>query len=100
MTRTEISDILYSDTNPEDKIIRSMEIQRESLNIVQLYKVTQIILRHVYPCLVLLLGLLVNTKSSLIGFGKKIETVIIITYDRMMTFNLAICELGGRPRIA
>ena len=43
-SRNEISDILYSDTNPEDKIIRSMEIQRESLNIVQLYKVTQIIL--------------------------------------------------------
>ena len=43
-SRNEISDILYSDTNPEDKIIRSMEIQRESLNIVQLYKVIQIIL--------------------------------------------------------
>ena len=38
-SRNEISDILYSDTNPEEKIIRSMEIQRESLNIVQLYKV-------------------------------------------------------------
>ena len=47
-SRNEISDILYSDTNPEDKIIRSMEIQRESLHIVQLYKVIQIILilRH------------------------------------------------------
>ena len=43
-SRNEISDILYSDTNPEDKIIRSMEIQRESLHIVQLYKVTLIIL--------------------------------------------------------
>ena len=38
-SRNEISDILYSDINPEDKIIRSMEIQRESLHIVQLYKV-------------------------------------------------------------
>ena len=41
-SRNEISDILYSDTNPEEKIIRSMEIQRESLHIVQLYKVTEI----------------------------------------------------------
>ena len=38
-SRNEISDILYSDINPEDKIIRSMEIQRESLHMVQLYKV-------------------------------------------------------------
>ena len=38
-SRNEITDILYSDINPEDKIIRSMEIKRESLNIVQLYKV-------------------------------------------------------------
>ena len=45
-SRNEISDILYSDTNPEDKIIRSMEIQRESLHIVQLYKVILIILIH------------------------------------------------------
>ena len=48
-SRNEISDILYSDTNPEEKIIRSMEIQRESLHIVQLYKVSILnilILRH------------------------------------------------------
>ena len=38
-SRNEISDILYSDINPEDKIIRSMEIQRESIHIAQLYKV-------------------------------------------------------------
>ena len=38
-SRNEISDILYSDINPEDKIIRSMEIQRESVHIAQLYKV-------------------------------------------------------------
>ena len=43
-SRNEISDILYSDTNPEDKIIRSMEIQRESLHIVQLYKVSIMII--------------------------------------------------------
>ena len=38
-SRNEISDILYSDINPEDKIIRSMEIQREAVHIAQLYKV-------------------------------------------------------------
>ena len=43
-SRNEISDILYSDTNPEEKIIRSMEIQRESLHIVQLYKVSIMII--------------------------------------------------------
>ena len=40
-SRNEISDILYSDINPEDKIIRSMEIQREAVHIAQLYKVNK-----------------------------------------------------------
>ena len=47
-SRNEISDILYSDINPEDKIIRSMEIQRESLHIVQLYKVHSTHYTHRY----------------------------------------------------
>ena len=49
-------------------------------------------MRQFYPCLALLLGLLVNTKANFIRFGKKIETVIIVTHDRLMTFNLVLSE--------
>ena len=38
-SRNEITEILYSDISPEDKIIRSMEITREAVHTAQLYKV-------------------------------------------------------------
>ena len=60
---------------------------------------SQIIMRQFHPCLALLLGLLVNTKVKFIGFGEKIETVVIITYDCVMSFILAFSEFIGGPLI-
>ena len=56
-------------------------------------------MRQFYPCLALLLGLLVNTKANFIRFGKKIETVIIVTHDSLMTFNLVLSEFIGSSLI-
>ena len=39
-SRNEITEILYSDISPEDKIIRSMEITREAVHTAELYKVS------------------------------------------------------------
>ena len=41
-SRNEITEILYSDISPEEKIIRSMEITREAVQTAQLYKVTTV----------------------------------------------------------
>jgi len=38
VSRNEITEIMYSDLSPEDKIIRCLEIKREAEAIVQLYK--------------------------------------------------------------
>ena len=38
-SRNEITEILYSDFSPEDKIIRSIEIRREAQHIAELHKV-------------------------------------------------------------
>ena len=48
-SRNEITEILYSDSSPEDKIIRSMEITREAQHIAQLYKVREIKSRLFQP---------------------------------------------------
>jgi len=38
LSRNEITEIMYSDISPEEKIIRTMEIKREAENIKQLFK--------------------------------------------------------------
>merc|ERR1719278_2430255 len=38
LSRNEISEIMYSDAIPEEKIIRTLEIKREAEAIVQLFK--------------------------------------------------------------
>jgi len=38
LSRSEITEIMYSDISPEEKIIRTMEIKREAENIKQLFK--------------------------------------------------------------
>ena len=78
-SRNEISDILYSDINPEDKIIRSMEIQRESLHIVQLYKECEESEDATKPDIA---ALLAKCKAGLIDYQANVNT---INFDKFAT---------------
>jgi len=78
-SRNEITDILYSDINPEDKIIRSMEIKRESLNIVQLYKECEESEDAVKPEIA---ELLAKCKAGLIDYQANVNT---INFDKFAT---------------
>jgi len=71
-SRNEISDILYSDTNPEEKIIRSMEIQRESLHIVQLYKEVE---DSEDACKPEIAEILAKCKAGLIDYQANVNTI-------------------------
>lgn len=71
-SRNEISDILYSDTNPEEKIIRSMEIQRESLHIVQLYKEVE---ESEDACKPEIAEILAKCKAGLIDYQANVNTI-------------------------
>lgn len=97
-SRNEISDILYSDTNPEEKIIRSMEIQRESLHIVQLYKVIEIVTMIDYDimfnvqeceesedaCKPEIAELLAKCKAGLIDYQANVNTIDFDKFARDM----------------
>jgi len=71
-SRNEISEILYSDINPEDKIIRSMEIQREALHIAQLYKECEEGPDAVDPDIA---ELLTKCKAGLIDYQANVNTI-------------------------
>jgi len=80
-SRNEISDILYSDTNPEEKIIRSMEIQRESLHIVQLYKECE---ESEDACKPEIAELLAKCKAGLIDYQANVNTIDFDKFARDM----------------
>jgi hypothetical protein len=80
-SRNEISDILYSDTNPEEKIIRSMEIQRESLHIVQLYKECE---ESEDACKPEIAALLAKCKAGLIDYQANVNTIDFDKFARDM----------------
>merc|ERR1711981_212860 len=71
-SRNEITEILYSDSSPEDKIIRSMEITREAQHIAELYKECE---ESKEACKPEIAELLSKCKAGLIDYQANVNTI-------------------------
>merc|ERR1712062_300131 len=71
-SRNEITEILYSDSSPEDKIIRSMEITREAQHIAELYKECEASKEAGKPEIS---ELLAKCKAGLIDYQANVNTI-------------------------
>jgi len=71
-SRNEITEILYSDSSPEDKIIRSLEITREAQHIAELYKECEESKEASKPEIA---ELLAKCKAGLIDYQANVNTI-------------------------
>merc|ERR1712066_54544 len=71
-SRNEITEILYSDISPEDKIIRSMEITKEAVHTAQLYKECE---ESEDACKPEIAELMAKCKAGLIDYQANVNTI-------------------------
>jgi len=71
-SRNEITEILYSDISPEEKIIRSMEITREAVQTAQLYKECE---ESEDACKPEIAELMAKCKAGLIDYQANVNTI-------------------------
>jgi len=71
-SRNEITEILYSDISPEEKIIRSLEITREAVHTAQLYKECE---ESEDACKPEIAELMAKCKAGLIDYQANVNTI-------------------------